>query len=486
MPQHEQPNNYEDLARQIREAGNATGEKSPHSGMESVPEDVRETPLRDFDNTPLERAVEEGKVDPDNLPDHLGEVEPHQDDEITIAKHVAKKTAEAVPATKKSRRGIAAIAGTALAAVVGGGLMLGLNHGGSESDHRTTEPSAAASPNPGKSEVTKAPEAKLITSPLDASVDSSIVPLTDNQLSVLEYKNWPNNVERSLIANIDPSAVDNFILPGAMDNLVNRMPQWDGLYGVYQKYNTRGLLEAMGNRNMMNTIYNRDFAGMAGQYGEPQNFASPDTANLIGAAPVVKISDIEKASKDADFAPIWKKIYPDNRDYQKILLGELKAGNTDPALVDRLVTIAMLGNETQGNLDSPMDSQTRDEIESTYRDGLTNLYNEYLKDPKKAESDYNANQPGKVTTESVNVYDAVRQLPGEDVRAGTDATSTVSDFVVFRTYTVEGSPQGIDDGQYGEVSVISFVAAPTKEGKGQYAMPILLDRTTTKFDTTQQ
>ena len=137
MAQHESNNgNYEDIARSIREAA----QKPPHSGMESVPEELRERPVREFDNTPLHQAAEV-HFDPQNPPDDISNLNLLPSEIAAIDQSSAERGNKVLPPVdnepetpteaKHTGRNVA-IGGTLLALIVGTGAYLGLNNGHDE------------------------------------------------------------------------------------------------------------------------------------------------------------------------------------------------------------------------------------------------------------------------------------------------------------------------------------------------------------------
>lgn len=468
MSQPEQPNKYEDLARQIREAGNATGEKQPHSGMESVPEDVREKPLQEFDNTPLERAFEEGKVDPANLPDHLGEIEPHDDDEKTIAEHAAKRAAEA-RSQHKSRRGLAALAGLVLTAGLGGGLF-SLHHGGHEQDQPSQDPAAAATPNPGENNgpTIGTPEVNNLNHVvIDPSIQPDVAPKSKNQIALMEQKGiWPNEVDKALAADIPTGDFAKVVEPDYMQTMLDKYPNWDGLYTFYKQYvqNPNGIAEVMGSHGVVNSIYNETYAATSQLYGTAQQFKNPKTKDLVGLAPVISQAQLRGMLQAGNMLGVWNTLLPADRvsNLDAAYLNELKAGNNDPALIDT-ITNGILINTATGD---------REDAATTIRDNYQTLLQNYQQHPKAALEAYGNFNPG-ADASSVKVLSVVRSgvgMPTTLTDEGAADRAVTSAIVLVESTS--------DTGDVSEtLNLVTFVAAPTKDGANQNVEMVILDTT---------
>ena len=130
--------------------------KTPHAGGEGVPSDIREVPVREFDNTTLQEANE--RLD---FSSSLHEVNTVQD--LVGNEHVPTlpiRTAEVAEKPKKRKLGV--IIGTAAAgAAIVGGSILGIKVAGDNSNNNApapVNPKATSEATPDTQESPAAPE----------------------------------------------------------------------------------------------------------------------------------------------------------------------------------------------------------------------------------------------------------------------------------------------------------------------------------------
>lgn len=476
MTERDSNETYDELVRSIKEAA----QKSLHSSVESVSENMSKHSNEDIDTAAVKEDVTT-HTDPDNTPTNT--TLSSTPAETAVVDQSAAERSDTLTLTAGNNRGRKIVAGGALLALVlGAGAYLGL--GGKDKPDQggsNAQPTATAKANTGG---TKVVEHAPITTPLDSSVDTSIVPLTQNQFDLLNRNFWPNAVEKTLAANIDARALEKLMDKSFFRDLVAKNPNWDALYSIYQNYGTdiapHGMPQAIASptRSFINNIYNNVYTAEAQFYSQPQNFRSPKTAGLIGKAPFAKISEFNTAAQKNDFATLFNKFYPANTNYIEAFVGELEAGNTDPVLVDQFTNLSMFGNEVIGNIGSGPDiAPARTIAEATTRTTYDTLYQDYINDPKKFRAKHSLNTNRHITMISTKMLDASRQLIGVDAPGpDRDTENTVASAIVYQEYTVSGSDDTENDGKYESVTVLAWYGAPTKGAHSQAVFPVKLEQ----------
>ena len=186
------------------------------------------------------------------------------------------------------------------------------------------------------------------------------------------------------------------------------------------------------------------------------------------------MAELNKIAKQGgDSSEFWKQTLGRQVNYERALLSELDAGNTDPAVIDQIASYALVNNHAIGAV-----GQSRDEYQTALHQDLEKLYNRFMADPKKTEEEVMAQKQAEVTTQVAFMLDYHRQLAGYPQENDT-ATNAQGDMTITNGSIVAQSIMVQPDGKkvvQTTVSVVEFVAAPTTDTKHDYVMPVIVDQ----------
>lgn len=517
MTNREEPNkDYQQIADMVRRAG------GQHSGNIPV-EQGGERPVHEYDNTPLDEAVGT-HIDPEAQPDDLStiELQPHEtaaiDQSSAARRPVLPPTPPRPPEapsdwssryngqpnhTKRNALVASGLAGTlAIAAISYFALRGGSDHNPTNTSEGHLQPGVSAPAKPGKANngneklpgesVKKQP---LITVTLDPSLAAHATRLTDNQLSLMEGTGRPNAIDTQLAIDIPVSTLNalNREDVGIWDSLLNQFPNWDAAYSFHKHWN-EGITNdgnlpnnaTMSSFNLHNSIYNDNYVGALDLYGQPQQFRSPETAKLLGKAPVISLAELNKIAKNGgDSSKLWSQTIGRQVNYEKALMSELEAGDTDPAIINRIVSFALVNNQSLGSV-----GESRDQYKNTLSQDLEKLYNSFMADPKKATADFNARKTPQLIQQSAFMMDYHRLMAGYPIEndAGNSTSNetnslTLSNAVVLNIHIYQ-QPDGKKIDQL-DIYNVEFINAPTGSSTHDAIMPVIVDHITkTVPDTT--
>lgn len=515
MTNREEPNqDYQQIADMIRHTG------GQHSGNIPV-EQGGERPVNEYDNTPLGEAVGT-HIDPHTQPDDVSAIQlpPHETAEIdqtTAARRTVLPPRPPEPSTSSDwadrydqpkhnkRNGFVAagVAGTLVIAAIAYFGLRGSNHEPANTAEGHQQPGASAPAKPGKStsgdklpgeSVKKQP---LITVTLDPSLAAHATRLTDNQLSLMEGTGRPNKIDEQLAIDIPVSTLNalNRDDTGLWNSLLGQFPNWDEAYSFHKHWN-EGITDSgdlpnnatMSSFNLHNSIYNDNYVGALDLYGQPQQFRSPETAKLLGKAPVFSLAELNKIAKDGgDLSEFWSQTIGRQVDYEKALMSELEAGDTDPAVVERIISFALVNNQSLGSV-----GESRDEYKNALSQDLEKLYNSFMADPKKATADFNARKTPLLIQQSAFMMDYHRLMAGYPIEnnAGNSTSNdtnslTLSNAIVLNIHIYQ-QPDGKKIDQL-DIYNVELISAPTGSTTHDAVMPVIVDHITkTVPDTATQ
>lgn len=447
----EERKDYKALADEIRQTAT---QNVPHSGSEHLPEDMRERPVVEFDNTPLEEAVGT-HIDPENPPH----------DASSLVEAPVKPVHEGARSKKRRNALIGSAAAVSLIATVG---VLGLMNrdSGSSKHEGNTEPTAGASQVPGQKSTEQGGSSAEtpVSVTLDPSIDGSIQPLSGNQVNQIQNnQTWPNDIDKAVSASIDPADMNRFVYNGVFDDLLNQYPSWDELYTFYNKYyKFGGLVDTMTSNSVLASIYNNSIAATSQLYGQPQEFKGAGTADMIGKAPYVTMSEIHQAAQTQDFLSLYNKLAPIDRgaDLLNAYINEVKAGNTDPNLANHIAEEAYIGKPTA----------SRDDLVNT----LTKFQADYQTDPKSALAEFNSYP---TTRDEVMVLGVTRLATGANSTL-TDDTFSPDNTALTAGFVYEKDTVTDQNGQKTSVVTVSLVAfpkAPVADGQEKAVQMVVID-----------
>lgn len=488
MTNPEQPRQHDmqSLADSIR----AAASKQPHSGH--VPaEQGGERPLPQHDDgRPLHETV-----DPANLPGDTSSLnlEPHEtahlDQRIASTRTpmppAPQPTAERPARSKRNALVAGGLAGTLAIATIA---YLGLR-GDSEpsTNENSRDPGVSAPAQPGndakgdkKDGQVTTPEGDPITATLDPRINPNVTVYSDNQFDLMEYRGHPNDMDTTLAVDVKVSAMDRLNTHG-ITAIVDEYPEWDEGLQFYKRYSTThdtdNILNTMANASVLQSIYADNYVGMAQQYGKAQTFYSSRTAELIGQAPIVSLNEMNTIKDEGQFDSLWSKMHP-SINYQEVLIGELQAGNTDPALIDQLTDLALTNSQMLGEING-IDRETQ---ATGLRESLTNLRDSFMAEPEKTVADFEEQQKTAPVLQNryIAVIDTMRQVAGLPIadtfqENDPDDPSMITTAIVYEAANYSYGNDTSTNHGIASLYVVAFVEAPTQEGAGKYVMPVILD-----------
>lgn len=500
MTNREQPNeNLQQLADMIRNAG------GQHSGNIPV-EQGGERPVNEYDNTTLDEAVGT-HIDPEVQPDDTStiQLQPHETaaiDQSTAARRpVLPPTPPRPPETtsdwasryddgrpnhtKRNAVVAGSLAGTlAIAAITYFALRGNNDHNPTDASEGHLQPGVSAPAKPGKATsgsgeqklpgelVKKQP---LVTVTLDPRISTNHTKLTDNQLQEIQNTGRPDAIDKQLAADIPQKTLEAFLRDGGWSSLLDKYPNWDALYQFHDHWEQGSTNnDTMSSYSVIDGIYNDNYVLASQLYGQPQQFRNPQTAALLGKAPIIGVAELNKIAKQGgDSTEFWKQTIGRQVDYERVLLSELDAGDTDPSVIDRIISYAVVDNHSIGAV-----GQSVDEYKNLLYQDLEKLYNRFMADPKKTEEEVLAQKPAQVTTQAAFLFDYHRQLAGypqeNDTATNAEGSMTITNGTLA-AQSIIVQPDGKKVLQT-TVSVVEFVSAPTSDTKHDYVMPVIVDQ----------
>jgi hypothetical protein len=382
----------------------------PHSGGAHLPEDMREMPVNEFDNTTLPEAVEQGHIDTGVSSPADINLKPAET--AAIDQSLAARRDEPASSGEKSKRGRNIIIGSSAAALLLSGVLYFANRGGDHSSEATdpnTAPTPTATTGPSPSQPSSSESATTPSSSvLDPSIKGDITPNTQPIVG-------PNflKLAKSVGDHVPYDSVNPLVDAAALQKLkASNSPPIQTFLSKYVD-SPDGMAQLLNGDTtgaaQLESIYNDTYAAESQLYGQPQLFQNPDNYKLVGQLPYATHQDIQQAVATHDATGLFKKLYNGHTTptlAYALFDNELTAGNTnvDP---QKLADLMLVNNQ---NLDST-NPFSRESLRASIMQVMQSHLAAYNKNPDAYKSTADLFGPEKVV--DAKVVGVSRQIIGQ-------------------------------------------------------------------------